>query len=107
MEKHKGYEYQWLNCDCNYVGHHIRVAIFYDEDSIYLEYHLCKTEFWHRLWNGIKYIFGSEPDYHDIILNPNEQKKLKTIIENKLIAQKNIEDLHMPDEFDPDYPYQE
>jgi len=81
----KDYKYVWLNCDCNYVGHHIRVTTFDDETDIYLEYHLCKSGFWNRLINGVKYIFGSEPDYHDIILDEIEQIKLKTIIENKLM----------------------
>ena len=77
---------KWLNCSCGSAGHHIRVSIDdnYGEDygNVCLEYHLCDVGFWHRLLNGIKYIFGRQADYHDIILDSNEQQKLIDILLN-------------------------
>lgn len=80
MEDYKDHRHEWLGCRCGCVECHIRVTTYDDEEDVFLEYHLSRTGFWRRVWNGIRYIFAGESDYHDIILNPDEQRKLKRML---------------------------
>ena len=60
-------EYLWIVCACSSNEHVVRFALCKDPEwwDLYMSVHLAKKGFWHRLWHGIKYIFGYSCLYGD------------------------------------------
>jgi hypothetical protein len=65
-------------CDCHSLEH--QCSIFQYEEEIYFEIHLSNYKnFFQRLLQGIKYIFGHKSrqgDWDTFILNPEDKLKL-------------------------------
>jgi hypothetical protein len=77
-----------LLCQCSDPAH--QLIMFYDDDveapAVYVSVHLSpEPNFFKRLWNGLKYIFGSKRsiygDFDEIILRPTDVDKLRKAVD--------------------------
>lgn len=83
----------YIECECSSTEHIARLELvgpldFDPEPVLYLSVHLSNGSFVHRLWRGIKYIFGYRcryGDFDEVILT---KETAKGIIE---ICQKYID----------------
>lgn len=80
-----------LICSCNSVDH--QMVIYHTTDpyygpEAYVQVHLVKRPFWHRLKYGLKYIFGYKSRYgawDEFILDPTHATDLEKLA-NHLIS---------------------
>lgn len=75
-------EEEILICECNSVEH--QIVFRYDEEDnyVYCSMHLAKYNFFKRLVNGIRYIFGYRcryGDFEEFIFKKEHSKKLRII----------------------------
>ena len=75
-------------CQCSDPAHHL--ILFYDDNpinpAVYVSVHLVReTNFFKRLWRGIKYVFSSKRsiygDFDEIILRPQDAYKLQKAVD--------------------------
>ena len=72
-----------LICQCENTEH--QMVFRWDEDVVYVTYHLTKLPFLQRLMCAIRYIFGYTSKYGDfdeMILNPDDTEKLERIVKH-------------------------
>lgn len=80
-------KYKYFECDCGDVEHVIRFSYFDDEPEIYVNTYLKKSNFFKRLWYGIKYIFGFQSKYGafgETLLHTKQIMELRNFCANHL-----------------------
>ena len=76
----------YIECDCRSDEHILRFILDKDDDypCIYLHTFLPDQYWYHRLREGVKYIFGYKSKYghfSETLINKEEEIKLKKLIE--------------------------
>lgn len=78
-------------CACYNVEHQIIFGYDPKWDEIYVSIHLRPDNFFKRIKNAIKYIFGHRSkwgDFDEFIFNDKDIERLKTILNNVSICKK-------------------
>lgn len=65
-----------LVCECNYPAHHIIVQYDEEDKLVYLSVKLNKLSTWQR----IRFLFGLQVEYEEIILSDKHKEVLNKII---------------------------
>lgn len=71
-------------CACEMPEHQLIIRSIEGDNDIYVTVHLVRLPFIHRLWHGIKYIFGYTSKYGDfdeIVVNRRDVEKLEKAVE--------------------------
>ena len=80
---------QYVECSCSSNEHTLRFDIDSDPElpAIYVSTFLAHHDFFGRIWNSIKYIFGYNCKYghfEEVVLDVEQVKQLKEICDNFL-----------------------
>lgn len=72
-------------CQCQNTEHQLIFSYFPDdnENEVYVSMHLIPDNFWKRLVNTVKYLFGHKSKYGDFdefIFNNQDADKLQSIV---------------------------
>lgn len=58
-------EMETLVCECHSLEHTAFLEYDEEENEIYLSVHLCRQEWYRRIWYALKYVFGFRSSYGD------------------------------------------
>lgn len=78
-------------CACYNVEHQIIFTYDPEWDEIYASVYLRPDNFFKRIKNAVKYIFGHRSrygDFDEFIFNNNDIERLKTVLNNVSICKK-------------------
>jgi hypothetical protein len=71
-------------CRCHSCDHQLIFSYDNDDNLFYASVHLDRLLFWHKIRDGIKYIFGKNVEYGhwaDFIFNENDVERLQEIVD--------------------------
>lgn len=74
---------KFLVCVCGDISHQL-VIEGTNEGDVIVSMHLTPFTFWKRLWNGVKYIFGSQSkygDFEEVILDKHHVDTLQDMVD--------------------------
>jgi hypothetical protein len=76
---------QLLLCECESSEHQMIIRYFNDDEypEVYLDIHLAKKPFWHRIKYAFKYIFGYQCKYgafDEFIFNEEHLQSLENVV---------------------------
>lgn len=80
------YRVEYIECSCHSSEHLIKFAWFEDDPELYLGVYLYTyTNFFKRLWIGLKYAFGYRSrfgDWDEFIVNVEDADKIINLLQN-------------------------